>query len=1121
MIHPHVIGTIARCEARLLWRSGAFRLSIGFAVFILFFYNIIMNAPGTNAAHVFIALPGGLPLGNVKLLNLYLGVVSAFLATEFVKRDRQQDTVQTVLVHSFTNLDYVFGKVLGVVTVFTTLEVVVLIVAGVLQYFFALAPMSWQPYAMAIFVAALPTLVFTVGLAVLLVTVLRSQALVFVIMVGLGMLTLMVLGHRYHYFFDTFAFHIPLMWSDFIGVGNEDQLLLVRGTHLLFGLGCIAITPLFSSRLPQSRWANSATALTAIACLTGAAWTATTYWNSRWEAQQYRDTMRATSEQAAALAAPTIRRCQLQVEHIERRLVVTADLVVINANTAPLDTLVFTLNPGLVIDDITEDGASLAYRRQQHVVRVGPAHPLAPGDSCRVQMIYGGTIDERFCYLDLERQRLETHYRFWLHTVPKAYAVVTPSFLHLTAESGWYPRGGLPPGTAFPAAGHREYAHYEIDVGVPSGWTAFSQGEAQVDSVTGAYHFRTDTPLPQVSLTMGRYETRQLELEGISYRLAYHPGHNYFDTYLDSLAPVLPELITELKNEYETALGLPYPHRHFSLVEGPIQLYAYQRLWTVAQESVQPELVFLPEMCTVCEGADFRRQRRRSRRTQERANQAETAQDLQSEYLRTFVTLDLTGLQQSDFSQIRNNSSVETRYLVLPNYVSYVTHLSSGRWPVLNTAFEAYFRERVAPPVNAEQRNWHGLTSREKANLALQKTPLVELLGAEELERGLREDAMDAKGTHLLQLFAGAAGAERFGARLVQAVTESRWRGLTEAELIDFITVLGVTEPEAVMDRWYRTVETPGYEVGVVESYLVRDGERTRTQVNLEVTNPTAVDGLVKVSLRYRRDNLQPRLVPEEAQADVQRVVAVPAASRVKLEVLADQPVAELVLDTYVSRNIPAVINIPFAEQKLRRSATPSDGVFVSLLADEPQAKTVEYVVDNEDEGFAVHESEQANWLRRLLVEVFNLRDRRSPYSALRPWEAPGAWEPTTERKFYGRFILSGYYKRPGDGRSMVSWRTELARAGEYDIYFYCGPLNQLREGSRRGARWRNDNSLDLKVYHDGGMDSIEFDTQTAEEGWNLLGTFRLGAGAAHIELTDLAEGRVVIADAVKWVERI
>jgi len=247
----------------------------------------------------------------------------------------------------------------------------------------------------------------------------------------------------------------------------------------------------------------------------------------------------------------------------------------------------------------------------------------------------------------------------------------------------------------------------------------------------------------------------------------------------------------------------------------------------------------------------------------------------------------------------------------------------------------------------------------------------------------------------------------------------------------------------------------------------------------------------------------------------------VPAASRVKLEVLAAQPVAELVLDTYVSRNIPAVINIPFAEQKLRRGATPSDGVFVSLLADEPQAKTVEYVVDNEDEGFAVHESEQANWLRRLLVEVFNLRDRRSPYSALRPWEAPGAWEPTTERKFYGRFILSGYYKRPGDGRSMVSWRTELARAGEYDIYFYCGPLNQLREESRRGARWRNDNSLDLKVYHDGGMDSIKFDTQTAEEGWNLLGTFRLGAGAAHIELTDLAEGRVVIADAVKWVERI
>ncbi|MFC1526417.1 ABC transporter permease subunit [Candidatus Latescibacterota bacterium] len=1121
MIHLRAIGTIARCEARLLWRSWAFRLSIGFGVFVLFLYNLAMSSPTSGIAHLYVALPGSTPLGNVKLLNLYLGIVAAFLATEFVKRDRQQDTIQTVLVHSFTNLDYTAGKVLGVVSVFATLEVAVLIIAGVLQHFFAPAPISWHPYAMAVFAAALPTLIFTVGLAVLLVTLLRSQALVLVIMVGLGMLTLMVLGHRYHYFFDTFAFHIPLMWSDFMGAGNERQLLLVRGAHLLFGLGCVAVAPLLSSRLHQSRLANGTTALMATACIAGAAWASSTYWQERWEDDSYRETLRAVSGRSAGLPAPTITHCRLQVEHAGRRLAVVADLVVTNANAASLDTLVFTLNPGLDIEEVTSEGAHVAFRREEHVVLISPRQALASGDSCRLQLIYEGAIDERFCYLDVEPERLAGHYRFWLNTVPKAYAVVTPRFLHLTAESGWYPRGGLPPGTAFPAAGHREYARYEIQVEPTPGWTAFSQGEVRVDSVSGKYHFRSENPLPQVSLTMGEYEIRELAVEGVTYRLAFHPDHDYFDTYLDSVAGALPELIPELKNEYEAALGLEYPHRRFSLVEVPIQLYAYQRLWTVAQESVQPEMVFLPEMGTLCEGADLKRQKRRSRYSQERANQAETAEDLQSDYLRTFATLDLLGLQEAGYSRIRDESNVETRFLVLPNYVSYVTHLSSGRWPVLNQAFEAYYRERVAPPENTYMRQWTGLTSREEANLALQETPLVEMLEDEELERGLREAAINAKGTHLLQLFAAAVGVERFGDRLDQAVEESRYRGLFEGELTGFMADLGVTQFEELVDGWYRTTQMPGYEVGAVESYLVRDGERTRTQVKLEVTNPSEVDGLVEISFRYRQADTQSWWMRVEGQADYRRVVAIPAGSRVELGIVVDRPVAELMVDTYVSQNIPAVISIPFQEQTLRRGAVPREVEEVSLLADDPPPEQAVYVVDNEDEGFEVHEAEQANWLRRLMVDAFDLRDRRTPYSALRPWEAPGTWEPTTERHFYGRFVLSGYYKRAGDGRSVVSWRTEVARAGDYEIYFYCGPLDALKRGRRHRGRWRNENYLNIVVHHDGGTEEVPLDMHQAEEGWNPLGTFHLGAGPAHVELTDRATGRVVIADAVKWVERI
>ena len=232
------------------------------------------------------------------------------------------------------------------------------------------------------------------------------------------------------------------------------------------------------------------------------------------------------------------------------------------------------------------------------------------------QLIYSGHIDERFCYLDVEEERLEAQYRLFLHSVPKRYSMVTSDFVHLTPEAGWYPRAGVPPGSAFPEPGHRDYAEYEISVVVPDGWSVFSQGAAETDVLTRITRFRTEIPLPQVSLTMGEYEVRELEVEDVTYRLAIRPGHDYFDTYLDSVAGALPELITELRNEYEVKLGMGYPHPRLTMVETPIQFFAYERLWTVAQETVQPEIVFLPEMGALCEGCDFRRQMRRSKRRQ-------------------------------------------------------------------------------------------------------------------------------------------------------------------------------------------------------------------------------------------------------------------------------------------------------------------------------------------------------------------------------------------------------------------------------------------------------------------------------------------------------------------------
>ena len=725
---------------------------------------------------------------------------------------------------------------------------------------------------------------------------------------------------------------------------------------------------------------------------------------------------------------------------------------------------------------------------------------------------YRGAPDDVAAYLDVDRERFEAAFGYWVITVPKRYGFVTPGFLHLTPETAWYPVSGVPPGAAFPAAGRRDYTRFRLSVEAPRGWTVFSQGEARVDTTAAGRRYRFESgPLPGISLTAGEYERRQVEVDGVAYGLAVRPGHAYFDAYLDSLAPALPGVIRELRADYEAALGLEYLYPRLSLVEVPLQAWSYRRLWTIARESAPPEIVFLPEMGTLCEAGDFRRLKRRSRRSQERANQAESAQDLQAGYLRAFVEVDLTGTRHLGWSPL--DPALRGRYRLLPQFVAYATHLSSPRWPVLNAALESWFELGLTPPQNPWSRRWSGLTREERANLTLQERSLRELLEAPEEagEEGL-EAVVEAKARQLLLGFAAAAGPERFDREMTAFLRRHRGRPASEADLLAMLEGLAAAGAEARLDDWFGGTGLPGYEIGGADSWLVRQGERTRTQVELTVSNPTEVDGAVEVGLRLRgaeREHWSDR----GAGPEHRRMVAVPAGSRKRVGLVVDAPAAELLVDTFVSRNLPALVRVPLPEGRLRRGAEPFDGERPEPPEEGPEG---ELVVDNEDPGFEVLGVEEPNWLRRRIADLFDLEADAVPYVGFRMWSPPGTWEAATDPGFHGRFVLSGHFKRAGDGRSRVSWRAEIAEEGRYDLFYHI-------DGSVDQRRWLGPGhaqELNFLVHHQDGVEPASLDMSAAEEGWNLLGTYPLAAGPAHVELTDRGPERTVVADAVKWARR-
>lgn len=1125
MINLYAIWTIARYEAKLLFRSWAFRIFSLLGLVILTFMDIGMGSIVGRAPHFMRALSGSLPMINLKLLNIYQGIIAAFLATEFIKRDRRHDTTQVIFARSFSNAEYLLGKTAGIVAVFALLNLATLSVAFTIHAFFSPSPFTWQPYILYTLFISVPTLVFILGVSYLLVTLLRSQAVVFVIMLGYSLLVLILLGPHLFYLFDSYAFYQPLIYSDIIGHGNLTDLLLTRGAYLFCGVGLMALTVLLSKRLRQSPLTTAAAAITSAAFLVATATMGFNYLQNEFADRDYRRSLQAASETVRAVPTVTIGKYDIQVHHAGDALTATAEINMVNTTTTTLDSLLFSLNPGLTVSEVIGNGGQLPIRRENQMLWIRPEAALAPGDSLRLAIGYSGSIDERYCYLDVGDDRFLAPYRMWIYSVPKRYAFVQPNFVHLTPEACWYPIPGLSAGAAFPAAASHSYAEYTLTASVPEGMTAISQGmpDSATDHNGPTYIFRPQTPLPGLSLTVGEYEARRVTVDSVTYALYTVPGHDYFAPFFDEVADTLPQVIRELRNEYEIALGLEYPYRSFSLVEVPIQFYSYRRLWTVAQEMVQPQIVFLPELGTIGSGTDFQRMKRMGTRRQERANQADTPAEIQAGYLNTFAKTDLLAMQTGR-GGISGDESIEPRFEVLPNFISYTTHLSSGRWPVLNYALESYFQSRVAPPLEENRwLRWRGLNDRETANLALKRYSLADLLGKSPVKADIRSAALSIKGQYLLSYLEAHAGTEHFGDQLTAFLDERRFHDIADGELIDFMGTPSGVDPAGLIDHWYYDTLLPGYQIENIESYDVIDGEYTRTQVKFHITNPTTVDGVVRVDFRYRRRemNFTPRWMRGQGRTDYTEMLLIPAKTTKEVGIIIDQPPAEMTVETYASRNIPSVLRIPFREQKLRRNEQPLAGIVIKPIDEGTLDKMSEYLVDNEDEGFGLLSQVRENWFRRTLLGVFNTDDERERYRRVYFWDPPDNWVLTTNQDFYGEFVHSGYCKKGGDGQNSVAWAVELDEAGDYDIYYYYeGTTQGPRLFRGRRGRSQDEGKKHFLVYHDDGMEDLPLDLNGAEEGWNYLGTYRLSAGKNRIELTDENETDFVTADAVKWVKR-
>jgi ABC-type transport system involved in multi-copper enzyme maturation permease subunit len=248
---------IAAYEAKILLRSWGFRIFALLGLIIMSLLTAGIAAPSFAFPYYFRSLSGSIPLFSFKLFNVYQGIIVIFLASEFFKRDRRTHSTQVIFSRSFSNTSYILGKFFGVLGLFLLMNILVGVITALIHLFLSDTPLSIQAYLLYFLTLNLPTLVFLIGLAFILGVVIRSQAAVILLGLAVSSLSLAALGNKAYFIPDIFGFHTPLMYSDFIGLGNGAQLIQLRLPFLLLGLGFVFGTVLLAKRLRQSPWTTA------------------------------------------------------------------------------------------------------------------------------------------------------------------------------------------------------------------------------------------------------------------------------------------------------------------------------------------------------------------------------------------------------------------------------------------------------------------------------------------------------------------------------------------------------------------------------------------------------------------------------------------------------------------------------------------------------------------------------------------------------------------------------------------------------------------------------------------------------------------------------------------------
>lgn len=1101
--------TIARFESKVVWRNWFFRIIAIAGILFIGIFNLAEMSDLEQPSWYLLANGWMLPYITLLFIAIPQAAAVIFLATGLIKKDKKLDTNEVFFVRPISNLDYVMGKALALFKLFFILNFVLLCIPLIVGLTNPQATVNPLPFVLYPFLTSVPSIIFTTGISFLLVTIIRNQPISIVLLIGVAGVQLIYYFDKFSNILDFSAFRLSMLASEMSGFVDIEFALWQRAFYLITGIAFLFITAFLLDRLSGQKSGHRATAITGVALLLISAFVMTNLWNMRQAPFELREEMIGVNDKWDNARNIEVASHAISLEWSGNEIMSVSNLVVQNNSGSPLDTIFFTLNPGLVVDSVLINAKEVTFERNLQIVSARRDQPIAPGEKVNVEIKYHGTILEGAAHLEVDQKRYETPNDFIIFSLKKKYAFLEDDYVLLTKDVFWYPDAGVGYNRHSASRERQSFVDFQLNVKVPQGKTAISQGELVVSG--DGYLFKPEYPLPHISLVIGDYIKREIIVDSVSYSVFHYPENDFFLHHLNQLSDTLSYLVSDLANEYEDAQRLTYPFKRLQFVEVPLHFTPYNKIYESHQAVVQPETVLWPEEGGELKQFDLKKQMKTMTVQASKSNQVLTDKQKQANIFNDLIRKVFT--KQIGEKWVFEGKDIDNPdYSLFPNYYDFNSGIVSKDWPLLNRSVANYLRNDKQMQRDYS-REVNGISFTEECNDLMRTTSLTKILTHGEFGKISKSVAL--KSQYLFAYIGQTVGENTFKTFLYDWVNSHQHQLSSYEEFRSALHSKFNIDIDPVIRKVYAKTSQPAFEILEVQKYEVMDGDRKRYQVLVKARNSGDDDGVFEISFntKERNDDEDYAPVNQEIQKEEPGELSVIKQGETKLfgYVLDEKPNA-MTINTIISKNIPSVINISMGTLLKREGGVLFDGERV--VETEPASAQYEVIVDNEDPQFT-HFSP----IKPTALQAYIDSQKEVEQKYFGEWNGSySSWLSTTGSDFYGSVIRSAHFTRSGNGDKMATWTPSFKEEGFYDIYVYMRGKNQNTWTGNNGENKEYD--YHYVINSSDGTENVKYNITNAEPGWNYLGSYYFNKTGGSVSLTDKCDLWTVFADAVKFVKQ-